>query len=192
MSVLQKFLGAIGVPGMQNNSANVGYFYGLTIGPGGISNAGSSVGTDTTITAIGNVSTYAPTAAQSGTTFLLNRAAGTTVTLPAPVVGAKYTFLVTAAVTSNSYKIITDAGTTFMQGIEIAGLIATALGDSELFQGNGTSHLSFNMNGTTTGGLIGTRISLVCVASSATPSGLWQVEALNFGSGTLATSFGTS
>lgn len=188
MGVIQKFLGQIGT----STTNAPGYFSSLVVGSGGIVNNGPSVGTDTTVTPIGNVATYAPTAAQSGTTFLLNRAAGTVVTLPAPVLGMKFNFVVTTAVTSNSYKIITDASTTLMQGVDLIALIGTAVGDSELFQGNGTTHLSFNMNGTTTGGLIGTQISMVCIATSAVPSGLWQVNAVNFGSSTLATSFATS
>jgi hypothetical protein len=129
--------------------------------------------------------TASPLPILSGSTFLLSRAAGTTITLPAPVPGTNYSFVVITAVTSNSYKIITDAGTTFMQGIDTIGF--STLGSIENFQGNGTSHISFNMNGTTTGGLIGTQVDCLCITST-----LWQVNANNFGSGTLATSFATT
>jgi hypothetical protein len=130
-------------------------------------------------------STSSPTQAQSGTTFTLNRAAGCTVTLPTPVVGTNYSWIVSTSVTSNSYKIITSAGSVYMQGVDNASY-ATA-GAGAMFQGNGTSHISFNCNGTTTGGLIGTTITAYCLTST-----LWHVVAQNFGSGTLATSFGTS
>ena len=130
-------------------------------------------------------STSAPTQAQSGTTFTLSRAAGITVTLPTPVVGTFYQWIVITSVTSNSYKIITSAGSVYMQGVDNASY-ATA-GAGAMFQGNGTSHISFNCNGTTTGGLIGTTITAYCLTAT-----LWHVVAQNFGSGTLATSFGTS
>jgi hypothetical protein len=130
-------------------------------------------------------STSSPTQAQSGTTFTLNRAAGCTVTLPTPVVGTTYSWIVSTSVTSNSYKIITSAGSVYMQGVDNASYATAGVG--AMFQGNGTSHISFNCNGTTTGGLIGTTITAYCLTST-----LWHVVAQNFGSGTLATSFGTS
>lgn len=122
---------------------------------------------------------------QSGSTILLNTASGSVVTLPAPVVGLKFTFIVSASVTSNNHKVITDAGTTFM-----FGAVATmeASGSTNLAAlGNGTSHISILMNGTTTGGLLGSRFTLECISAT-----LWEVSGINAGSGTLATLFSTS
>lgn len=188
MSLRFPYLGGFNHPGAVNDTTAVGYLYGITLGAGGIINAGP-VNEQASVVAIGNVATYAPTAAQSGTVFLMNRAAGSVVTLPAPVVGLKYTFVVTTSVTSNAYKVITDAATTLLQGL-IAEAIAG--GAPNVYNGNASTHISVNMNGTTTGGLVGTRLTFECVASSASPSGLWEVSGFNLGSGTIATPFATS
>lgn len=137
-----------------------------------------------------STSTAAPTVAQSGTTFLLARAAGSTITLPtasAATVGLKYRFVVTTAVTSNAYKIYTGSASIFYVGTDAIALVGTATGDSEFFQGDGATNTYFNMNGTTTGGLVGSTIEVTCVSATQ-----WQINAVQFGSGTLATSFATS
>lgn len=131
------------------------------------------------------------TAANSGSVYQFASATGVLVNLPPPVLGLNYFFVVSVAVTSGSYKILTDASTTFMQGIASFG--EATVGVTEFFQATPTTTRSFNMNGTTTTGLIGTQIECICVASNpATPSGEWQVTATGFGSGTLATPWATS
>lgn len=150
-----------------------------------LTNTGASVGSLKTVTNL-TAATAAPTAAQSGTLFTLGRAAGITVTLPAPVVGLTYEFLVTTSVTSTSYKIITDAGTTLLQGAYVAGY--ATVGDVNVFESLvATSNISVNMNGTTSGGLVGTLFRFDCLSST-----LWNVSGTNFGSGTMVTSFATT
>lgn len=127
--------------------------------------------------------TAAPTAAQSGTIFTLGRAAGITVTLPAPVVGLTYTFIVTTSVTSTNYKVITDAGTTLLQGA-ITGATTTASVFESVIA---TANIAVTMNGSTTGGLVGTQLTFICLSAT-----LWQVIGTNFGSGSPATPFATS
>lgn len=132
-------------------------------------------------------STAAPTAAQSGSTFLFDRAAGVTVTLPAPVVGLQYTFIVVTTVTSNSYKIITDAGTTFVVGSLLAASDNLA---SKSFIGNGTSHLAVTQaaaSSNSTGGIIGSQVTVRCVTST-----LWEITGTVVASATPATPFTTS
>lgn len=129
-------------------------------------------------------STLTLTAAQTGSVVLLDRAAGTTITLPAPSVGLWYRFVVPTSVTSNSYKIITDAGTTFVLG-QLDVTVST--GTAKLFFGDGATHVSINGNGTTTGGLAGSQFDLTCITST-----LWNVEGTWNGSGTVATPFATS
>jgi len=180
----QPYLGQVNKPGAQNTSNNNAYLYSVTVGAGGITNAGP-VNEQASVVAIGNVATYAPTAAQSGTAFLLNRAAGTTVTLPSPVAGLKYTFVVTTSVTSNSYKIITSAGTVFLQGTIL--VTKAADGTNLATFGDGATHVAVTMNGTTTGGLIGTRLAFECVSATE-----WEVTGFDSGSGTIATPFATS
>jgi len=183
MGLVSKFLGQIGVSGSQSNPANIGYLYGLTLGAGGLTNAGPT-NEQGSVVVVGNVATYAPTAAQSGTLFVLNRAAGTTVTLPAPAVGLKYSFVVQTSVTSNNYKVITDAGTTFLQGALSESI---ASGAPNVYVGDGSTHIAVTMNGTTTGGLKSTRLTLECITAT-----LWQVTGVSVASGTIATPFATS
>lgn len=147
----------------------------------GFTNTGGSVGslaTEVTMT----TATFAPTSAQSGTYFLFNRAGGVTVTLPAPVVGCVFNFVVQTTPTS-PIKVITDTGTTLLQGaVVVSGTTAVA------FQSLITSsNISFNGNVTTTGGLVGTEVKFLCLSST-----LWQVTGISFGSGTVATPFANS
>lgn len=166
-----------------DKNVNIGVSTGVTPNlyvAGNISSSGTFTGSLEAVTTLTTTTTL--TAAQSQGTFLLNAAAGFTVTLPAPVVGLTYNFVVTTSVTSSSLKILTDASTTFLQGV-ITGATTTA----SVWQGNGTSHRSVAMNGTTTGGLIGTQYSFVCITATQ-----WQVFGTDFGSGTAATPFATS
>lgn len=132
----------------------------------------------------GQGATVTLTASQSGSNVLFDRAAGITYTLPAPVVGLTFTFIVTVSVTSNNDKIITDTGTTLMTG-SVAE--ATTGGAANLYVGNGSSHIAVLMNGTTTGGLQGTKLECTCVSST-----LWEVSGWNNASGTIATPFSTT
>lgn len=126
------------------------------------------------------------TAAQSGSVVLMDRAAGTTITLPAPVVGLNFTFIVNTSVTSNNHKVITDAGTTLiLGGVAMVEAADTNSGLGALF--NGTTHISILMNGTTTGGLIGTQFTLDCITATQ-----WAISGVVAGSGTLATCASTS
>lgn len=132
-----------------------------------------------------SAATLTLTAAQSGSLVLLDRAAGTTVTLPAPVVGLNFSFVVNTSVTSNNHKVITDAGTTLILGGVAMGEAAGTTTLEALF--NGTTHISILMNGTTTGGLIGTFFNMTCITATQ-----WAIEGIVAGSGTLATPASTS
>lgn len=123
------------------------------------------------------------TTADSGSTLLLDAAAGATVTLPAPAAGLTYTFVVLTTVTSNSYKVVTDASTTFLQGYLA---VPVAAGTSTYFFADGTSDISINLNGSTTGGLLGGQFSVTCLDGTQ-----WQVSGVVEGSGTVATPFAT-
>jgi len=143
-----------------------------------VSLAGAQPGSVVNVTG----ATLAPTAAQSGTTFLLNRAAGITTTLPAPIVGLRYKFVVQTAVTSNDYGMDTDAGTTFLLGLIQQVIDANAVSEGQ--EGDGVAHVSLNMNGTTTGGLKGSYHNVECIDATH-----WMVDGIHQGSGTLATGF---
>lgn len=132
----------------------------------------------------GSGATVGLTAAQSGSLVLFDRAAGIVFTLPAPVVGLTYTFLVTTSVTSNAAKVITDAASTYLMGslTTIKTDLTTLLNIAD-----GTSIRAYSANGTTTGGLLGTILYLYCVTATQ-----WLVDGSNLGSGTIATPFATS
>lgn len=133
-----------------------------------------------------SAATLTLTAAQTGSLVLLDRAAGTTVTLPAPVVGLNFSFAVSTSVTSNNHKVITDTGTTLiLGGVTMVEAADTNSGLAALF--NGTTHISILMNGSTTGGLIGTFFNVYCVTATQ-----WAIEGIVAGSGTLATCASTS
>jgi hypothetical protein len=135
-------------------------------------------------------STVTLAAKQTGSTCLLDSATGVVYTLPAPVVGLVFDFVASVAVTSNAYKIVTDAGTTFLVGGVGLGLVDTtpsANAGPKLEVGNGSSHVAVTMNGSTTGGLLGTTLRFTCIGAA-----LWNVSGIVVGSGTIATPFATS
>lgn len=120
----------------------------------------------------------------SGSTVVFDRAAGTIVTLPVAVPGLVYDFEVTTSVTSNNYKVITGAATEFL----IGSLVNLKTDLTTLFSiGNGSTHVAVTMNGTTTGGLLGTKLRFTCLSATR-----WQVEGTNLASGVIATPFATS
>jgi hypothetical protein len=124
------------------------------------------------------------TVAQSGSVVLFDSAAGIIYTLPKPVVGLFYTFVVTVSITSNSAKVITDAATTFMIG---SVSDAVAAGTSTQYIANGTTHLAITQNGAATGGLIGTCFYAYCVSST-----LWLIDGVVLGTTATSTPFATS
>lgn len=119
---------------------------------------------------------------ETGATINLDRAAGIVITLPIAVPGLIYDFETTVSVTTNNYKVITGAATEFLVGSYVSQAAALAS-----FAGNGTTHIAFTMNGTTTGGLIGTKLRFKCLSATR-----WSVEGINQGSGTGVTSYAVS
>lgn len=123
---------------------------------------------------------------QSGSLVLLGVASGATLTLPAPAVGMTFEVGITVTRTSNSYKIITDASTTFLVGAVMAG-DATIATSGDVFEADGTTIVAVTMDGDTKGGFIGSTLRLTCISSTQ-----WYVEGLLIGTGTMATPFATS
>jgi hypothetical protein len=126
------------------------------------------------------------TAEQSGALVLLGVATGATLTLPAPAEGMQFDVSVSVSRTSNSYKIITDAATTFLLGAYMAG-DATIATSGDVFTLDGTSHVALTIDGDTKGGLIGGHLRFTCISSTK-----WFVEGLVIGTGTMATAAATS
>ena len=148
-----------------------------------------SRGLNRQIIAPGGVATVL-TAAQSGSLCLWDAAAGFLYTLPAPVVGLWFEFEVTVTATSVTHKVITDAGTTLIIGAIMASLIATTPSSTAgpfAFSFNGTTHIACAMNGTTTQGIIGSRLRLDCINATQ-----WAISGLTIGSGSITTPASTS
>lgn len=136
----------------------------------------TGTGVNSTVTS----STLAVTAADyNGQTINLSRAAGITVTLPAATgTNAVYRFVVSTAVTSNNYIIQVANATDTLNGLAsvggTTGNIFSTLAASD----------TLTMNGSTTGGLVGSYVEITDIAT-----GEFLVSAALVGSGTPATPF---
>jgi hypothetical protein len=124
----------------------------------------------------------ADAAAHGGVPVILDRAAGTTVTLPAASgSGVSFEFIVKTTVTSNSHIVRVANASDTMVGV--ATLFQDA-GDTVVgFAAGGTSD-TITMNGTTTGGIAGAIVRARDIATN-----LWAVEVVSDASGTEATPF---
>lgn len=122
----------------------------------------------------------------TGSTILFDRAAGIVFTLPKAVPGLVYDFVVTTSVTSNAAKVITGAGTELLIG-GYTNVDTDTSNAVAAFDGNGSTHVSVSMNGTTTGGLLGTKLRFTCLSTTK-----WMVDGIVRGSGVVATAFATS
>jgi hypothetical protein len=197
--LLEKYREVVRQDGLNTNkNVNVGIAAGgstatLSVGSGGINTTGSLTVNGITNTGansgqLKNVVTVTGTTqltqAQSGSLIVLNAAAGFTTTLPVtPVVGTSYNFVVATSVTSSTLKIITGSGTQLLQGVITSATTTASVFESVI----GSSNISVAMNGTTTGGLVGSQFEFTCLSAT-----LWQVFGTNFTSGTTATPFATS
>lgn len=124
---------------------------------------------------------------ESGSLCLFDRAAGIVFTLPTtPTPGTWFDFVISTTITSNSAKIITGSATELLIGgytnvdTDTSNAVAS-------FTGNGSTHIAVTQNGTTTGGIKGTKLRFTCLSATN-----WMVEGIVQGSGTVATAFATS
>lgn len=125
-------------------------------------------------------------AEENGAMFILDKVDGIVLTLPSPIVGMFFDFVVKASVTSNSYKIITNTGTVLLVGQYMSNDTDSA-GAAVFFPANGSTHIALTMDGVTKGGLIGTKLRFTCISATQ-----WLVEGVNNGSGAVANAFATS
>lgn len=126
------------------------------------------------------------TETQSGSTCLFDRAAGIVFTLPVPLQGLYFDFHVRTSVTSNAHKVITDAAASLLIG-SLINIDTDTSNAVAAWTADGSTIRSISMNGTTSGGLIGTWFRFTCVATT-----LWMVTGIDQGSGTVITPFATS
>jgi len=128
---------------------------------------------------IGTVS-YQLAADQSGALVIFNTAGGGLVTLPTPVAGMWFELVCQIATTaSDVYKVITNSTTTeFLLGTVLSASATVAEG-MDVFTADGTTnHDYISMNGTTSGGEVGTRLVFTAINSTQ-----WFVKGVNQGSG---------
>jgi hypothetical protein len=125
------------------------------------------------------------TAKQSGALVLMDAVVGYTITLPTPVAGMQFEFLQTATQTSGTQKIATGSAAVFILGEVLT--ITTATATPAGFAFDGTSHIAYTSNGTTTGGIIGTRLKFEALSTT-----VWALTGVIVGSGTIATPASTS
>ena len=130
---------------------------------------------------------------ESGSAVLFDAAEGGVYTLPAdPTPGTYYDFQVYRSVTANSAKIITGLrGSTLALicgGIDMINVNDNTEDGFQMVEGATTNRLvAVTMNGTTTGGQVGTNIRV-----SALSKGTWFVTGIVFGSGAMATPAATA
>lgn len=150
----------------------------------GLAPVWSSLSAGSVVSGIGATVTLTP--AQNNSLVILDRAAGSTITLPTPQVGLRFRFAALVSVTSNAYKIITNAGTIFLLG-SLVNIDTDSSNAVAAWTADGSTIISISMNGTTTGGLKGTFIELTCISATE-----WIVTGIDQGNGTVATPFATS
>lgn len=124
---------------------------------------------------------------ESGSLIVLDKIDGIVLTLPTAQAGIWFEFMVGVTITSNSYKIITGAGTELMVGSVINCDTDTSDAVAIWKSLVATSNISVNLNGSTKGGIKGDIIRVTCLNSTT-----WQVTGITNGTGTVATPFATS
>jgi hypothetical protein len=118
----------------------------------------------------------------AGTLVILDSATGRIITLPASTgKGDVYDIVVKTAVSSGSHVIQVANSTDVIQGVLSTATTTTGAGTHEAAGGTDDT---ITLNGTTSGGLAGTRITLTDIVA-----GFWQVSGGIVGSGTLITPF---
>lgn len=125
------------------------------------------------------------TEADNGALLVFDAAAGYTITLPTgAAIGSWFNVTVDTTVTSVVARLACPTGE-FFKGTILQGQPTTFTQTART--ANGTSHLAWEGNGTTTGGIIGDNMQVV--KDSLTT---WRIRGLNTATGSTATPFKTS
>jgi len=121
-----------------------------------------------------------------GTLYVLAKADGITFTLPPAEAGLTYEFFVSVSCTSNNYGIDTD-GTDNFEGVVLNVDKDQAYSSLTMLQAIGIANGSpthIDMDGSTTGGLIGSRIVVTAINADR-----WMVEGILHGDTNVVTPF---
>ena len=121
--------------------------------------------------------------AAAGVEYVVNKADGAAIVLPAAAAGARVTIVLGITVTSNTTTITASAGD-LLKGYVIFNAVNGSGGTNSYFAPDGTNDLIITLNGSTTGGFIGDRIELVGISDTE-----WRVRMTATQSGTAATPF---
>ena len=147
-------------------------------------NQATLVGQKVSVKSVGNATTTL-TADDSGCYCLFDNAAASNVILPAPAAGLEFTFVTTVTATADHViKTATLNTDGFLGGVLTN---STTADNSDCFSADADgSNDHITLNGSTTGGLAGSRIHLVCIDGEN-----WAVDGqLVASGGTVATPFG--
>ena len=134
------------------------------------------------------------TTADSGTTYVFNRAAGVAVTLPTAAAGLWYRFIVGTTITSNSGSIQGATAVDIFTAYSAATLFDfnNNVAQAKTFYADGSDDDVFSMDGTTTGGKLGSVIDVFGIATGGQGSAtaVWHLVSEHLlADGTLATPF---
>lgn len=124
------------------------------------------------------------TSADSGALCIFNAAAGFLYTLPAAAAGLWFEFVVQTTATSLVHR-VACAAADFMLGTILQGQPSTFTQTART--ADGSTHLAWEGNGSTKGGIIGDHFWVVAISATQ-----WEVFGTNTATGTTATPFVTS
>ena len=165
----------------------------LTVDSSG--NLAQTAGVNNLITDVENLTaaTKTVTAADTGTTYLLNRAGGIVVTLPTAAAGLKYKFIVGTTFTgtfsidgATANDIFTAASTIIISDKDAPGTVSL-----KQFHADGSDDDKMVMDADTKGRFVGGVIDCVGIATGGQGSAtaVWQMNGFTLGDGNLATPF---
>jgi hypothetical protein len=124
------------------------------------------------------------TAADSGALCVWSTAAGIIYTLPAAAAGLTFDFVVSVTATSLVHRVVCASGD-FLLGGFIQSTDGTYTSAEHL--ANGTTHLAWEGNGTTKGGLVGDWLRVTAISATQ-----WNVFGMGRATGAEATPFVTT
>ena len=165
----------------------------LTVDSSG--NLAQTAGVNNLITDVENITaaTKTLTAADTGTTYLLNRAGGIVITLPTAAAGLKFKFIIGTTFTgtfsidgASANDIFTAASTIIISDKDAPGTVSL-----KQFHADGSDDDKMTMDADTKGRFVGGEIDCLGIATGGqgSPTAVWQMNGFTFGDGSLATPF---
>jgi len=126
-------------------------------------------------------------AKESDSLCLFDSTEGITYTLPPPIIGLQFEFLVTVSVLAPKlYRIITDANTNLLLGDVVMG-DTTAHYLPKYFSSNGVTDVAVENNGSTTGGRMGGYYRITAISTTE-----WFIKGNSNAEGLATSPFRTS